>query len=212
MTLRRFTLLTDGSSDRVLLPILRWLVEQHSTVPFNGEWVDPRLQRTPPKGLDARMRWALDVCPCDLLFVHRDAEREPREKRVKEILGAPIPEGIPVVCVVPVRMTEAWLLFDEQKIRLAAGCPAGQISLEMPQFNLIEKEPNPKDVLHGLLRRASGLTGRRLRDFPERVHAHRLAEVLDDFSPLRKLTAFRALEKDVEQALRGLGLARSSRR
>lgn len=209
MTIGRFTLLTDGSSDRVLLPILRWLIEQNSAIPFNGEWVDPRLRRTSPQGLVQRIRWAIDVCPCDLLFVHRDAEREPREKRVKEILGASEAAGeIPVVCVVPVRMTEAWLLFDEEKLRLAAGCPAGKMTLDMPRFDLIEREPDPKGVLHDLLRRASGLTGRRVRDFPERVHAHRLADLLDDFSPLRRLTAFNALEKDVQQALRKLDVAR----
>ena len=52
--------------------------------------------------------------PCDLLFVHRDAERESieqREKEIRESLEKSAMERTPpVVRVIPVRMQEAWLL------------------------------------------------------------------------------------------------------
>ena len=57
--------------------------------------------------------------PCDLLFVHRDAERESieqREKEIRESLEKSAMERTPpVVRVIPVRMQEAWLL--ARKIR-----------------------------------------------------------------------------------------------
>ncbi len=206
----RFTLVTDGSSDRVLLPILRWLIEQHASVPFDVEWLDPRHLPKVPRGLPERIRLALELRPCEVLLIHRDAERESREKRVKEILAAAGSSRVPpIVCVVPVRMTEAWLLFDEQKIRVAAGRPEGGVALEMPKLRLIENTPDPKRLLYELLRRASGRTGRRLRDFRENDCTYRLARLFDDFSPLRELTAFNALEQDILNALRGLGVARS---
>jgi hypothetical protein len=44
-------------------------------------------------------------------------------------------EDMPVVCVVPVRMMEAWLLIDEMAIRRVAGNPNGRIPIELPVLN-----------------------------------------------------------------------------
>jgi len=69
-----FTLLSDGSSDAVLLNPLRWLLEQHSSIPADGTWAELRLLPSPPTVLRARIERALDLYPCDILFVRRDAE------------------------------------------------------------------------------------------------------------------------------------------
>lgn len=100
---------------------------------------------------------AIDLHPCEILMVHRDAEREPIEKR-RTAIGEAVAdlEQPPVVCVIPVRMQEAWLLFDEMAIRTAAGKPWGRTALQLPQVNQLESEANPKDTLHGLLQTASG--------------------------------------------------------
>jgi hypothetical protein len=151
--------------------------------------------------LAERITMAAELYPCDLLFVHRDAESELREHRVSEIRRAldGRPAAPAAVCVVPVRMQEAWLLFDESALRRAAGCPNGAISLQLPPWARLE--PNPKEILHNLLRKASGLKGRRAKSFRPRVCAHRLADLIDDFSPLRNLRAFRALEEDLKAGL-----------
>jgi len=201
----RFSLLTDGSSDTVLIPILSWMLGQQTSEPFESQWADLRGLARPPRTLSERIATAVDLYPCDLLFVHRDAEREPRDSRVKEIRRAL--SGIlhpPVVCVVPVRMQEAWLLFDELALRRAAGCPNGKMRLDLVPLHRVEQEPDPKDVLHGLLRAASGLTGRRAKQFRPQVQTHRLAELIDDFSPLRQLPAFQALEVEVVAAVKTL--------
>jgi hypothetical protein len=202
LTSLRFTLLSDGSSDRVLLPVLGWLLQQHSARSFQPQWADLRKLPEPPRTLPERVRAAVELYPCDLLFVHRDAERESRELRVREIrqhLGR-LPDH-PVVCVVPVRMQEAWFLFDETSLREAADNPRGHMALALPPLGDIEAIPDPKNLVHDLLRSASGLRPGRLRRFHPATRVHRLAELIEDFSPLRGLSAFQALERDLRSLL-----------
>lgn len=197
-----FTLLSDGSSDRALLPILQWLLRQSSTRPLQSQWADLRHSRRPPKLLGERIQAALDLYPCDLLFIHRDAEGETRQVRVEEIRRhLPEPHDPPSVCVVPVRMQEAWLLFDENALRTAADNPRGRAPLAMPVPGDLEAIPDPKNLLFELLETASELRGRRLRRLNAPARVHRLAELIEDFSPLRRLSAFQALEEDVRRVL-----------
>jgi hypothetical protein len=58
-----------------------------------------------------------------------------------------------------------------------------------------------------LLREASGLTGRQSKRFRPETQVHRLAELIDDFSPLHGLPAFQAFDKELCAALETLGLA-----
>lgn len=198
MTSLQFTLVTDGASDRALLPVLTWLLRQHSMRTFQPQWADLRALRQPPKTLEEKIFTALELYPCDLLFVHRDAEREPRATRVAEIRRCLANRAEPpTVCVVPVRMQEAWLLFDEAALRLAADNPRGEVPLPFPPLLRLEEVSDPKELLHELLYQASGLRPGRLSRFNPAARAHRLAELIEDFSPLRRLAAFQALETEL---------------
>lgn len=199
---REATLLTDGSSDTALLPLLRWLLAELDPAPWSLQWADLRGLSRPPKGLAERIRSATALFPCELLFVHRDAEREPPEVRVQEIAKA-APPG-PSVPVVPVRMQEAWLLHNPQALRQAAGNPRGEVPLHLPPLAKVEALPDPKEVLHRALLAAAASSGRRARGFRPETQAHRLAEQIDDWSPLRQLPAFRRLEDHTRAALAGL--------
>lgn len=202
MSLLTFTLLSDGSSDRALLPLLQWLLRQHSARDFQPQWADLRRLRQPPKLLAERIRTALDLFPCDLLFIHRDAEGEDREARVLEIQEQLRSlEGQTAVCVVPVRMQETWFLFDEPSIRLAADNPRGRMRLDLPPLDRLEDVPNPKSLLFDLLLKASGLRPGRRHRFDPALRLHRLAELIESFAPLRRLPAFCALEEDVRAVL-----------
>ena len=92
--------------------------------------------------------------------------------------------------------------FDEAAIRFASGNPNGKVPLEIPPLSRLEDKPDPKRLLHDLLITASEFTGRRRRSFDARRCALRVAALLDDFSPLRQLSAFRALESDVQRIVR----------
>jgi hypothetical protein len=196
----RFTLTTDGSSDSVLLHHLRWILRQvlRQGVAIQAQWADIRSLRQVPGTLSERISVVKDLYPCDLLFVHRDAEGAKPAARYSEIADAIkcANVDIPVVPVVPIRMTEAWLLFDEGAVRKAAGNPNGDMPLDLPAKN-VEDIADPKALLHGVLRAASGLTGRRLRSLRTAEAVHRVAEYIDDFSLLRGLTAFDAISKDI---------------
>lgn len=203
----RFTLVSDGASDRALLPVLSWLLRQHTRCGLQPQWADLRILRKPPRNLEERIKTALELYPCDLLFVHRDAERESYETRVAEIrryLQGDLSK-LPAVCVVPVRMQETWLLFDEAALRLAADNPRGTMPLSMPPLERLEEVPDPKNVLYELLSRACGLRPGRLRRFQPSIRIHRLAELIEDFSPLRRLPAFQALETDIATLVATLG-------
>ena len=205
----RYTLVTDGSSDAALIPILNWLLlENGVTEAIKAEWADLRQvywKQTPT--LTEKVAKAIDLHPCELLFVHRDAEKEPWRNRINEIEDAlekvdDLPE---YVCVVPVRMQEAWMLFDEDAIRYAAGNPNGKIQLELPSLKQAALLPDPKNVLFELMRTASGLSRRRLKTFPVRRYVHRVSDAIDDFSPLRRLDAFASLENDLQICLQKQG-------
>jgi len=208
MSALRFTLVSDGPSDAALLHPLRWLLYANGMDrPIEASWADLRAFPKPIGALDHKIRAALELYPCDLLFVHRDAEREPRPKRVEEIrsavqrISADFFAGRPYVCVVPVRMTEAWLLFDETAIRQAAGNPRGTTPLCLPPLTRVEDLPDPKAVLNEALLRATDKPARRLRKFRTGQAVQRLAELIQDYGPLRNLTAFRTLEQELKAVL-----------
>lgn len=202
----RYTLLADGSSDRALLPLLTWALQQQGvSYAIQATWADLGRLRQRPRGLAERITASLDLYPCDLLCIHRDAEREPLAARHAEIIRA-LDEveqqgthQLVAVCVIPIRMLEAWLLFDEASIRTAAGNPRGHVDLDIPRLADVERLPDPKERLRQMMRTASGLNGRRLQRLE--INVHRLAELIDDFSPLRALPAFRALEQELDQVV-----------
>ncbi len=196
-----YTLLSEGPSDRAFLPLLTWLLHEHTIqLPIQSQWAELRFLDSPPRKLPDKIESCLKFYPCNLLFIHRDADREPREVRLEEINEAVAivreRQAIPItICVVPVRMQETWLLFDEHAIRRASGNPNGRQPLQLPPINTLEGLAQPKDLLNDLLLEASERVGRRRRGFS--VPSYRVAELINDFSPLRALPAFQALENDV---------------
>jgi hypothetical protein len=57
----RLTLLSDGSTDQALLPLLRWLLQERSTTRFEQNWADLRNLPRPPSKLRERVRSAIDL-------------------------------------------------------------------------------------------------------------------------------------------------------
>lgn len=204
----RYTLVGEGSSDRVLLHPINWMLRchlaGHGFIP-EGKWADLSTLPHPPRGIGEKCRFALQLYPCELLFIHRDSDNNRRDNRVQEINEALASIELrtpPIVCVVPIRMTEAWLLFSEGAIRQASGNPSGREPLRIPPFRRVETQANPKQILHDALRVASELSGRRYNKFRPESAVHRLAELITDYSPLRQLSAFSAVELEVQEVLR----------
>lgn len=206
----RFTLLTDGSSDQALLPILEWIIKQHcrQDLAVDGTWAELAYLPQKTSSLTERMVKSAELFPCDVLFVHRDAEGQPPECRYREIDQAQREAGFSqpfVIPVVPVRMQEAWLLFDADAIRSAAGNPNGTQELTLPCPRYLETLSDPKEVLNRLLSTASGLHGRRLKDFSPAKAARLIPQYCTDFAALRTLAAFRRCEDDVRTLIEDQG-------
>jgi hypothetical protein len=207
-------LLSEGSSDQVLIPMLEWLLREHAPQnPSRVEWVDLlRCPRKPATMID-KITAALELHHCHILFVHRDSDGKDPERRYSEIRDAiaSLPHGsrsFPYVCVVPIRMTEAWLLTEEAAIRTAAGNPNGAVPLVLPPLQRLETILDPKEQLRELLRTASGMSGRRLKRFNDSLSlcARRVAGCMHDLQRLRELSSFQRLESDLSATLRQLGL------
>ncbi len=199
----RAVFLADGSSDEPLGEHLENLCAQRNLV-VRVTTPDFRLLRNPPKRtIEERLRAIANLGDMpDILFVHRDAETQPPAKRVAEVAKAVKKVGgiNSWVAVVPIRMTEAWLLVDEPEIRFAAGRPLSTHDLGIPPVSQIERKPDPKALLNSALIAASGLSGRELEHFKKRFGEHRrlLLQRLDLNGPVRQLRAWQALESEID--------------
>ena len=100
-------------------------------------------------------------------------------------------------------MTEAWFLHDEKAIRQASSNPRGKRALYLPRTNDVEQVADPKDALFQALLEATEASGRRLVNKKRELSRMRLrvAELIDDFSPLLGLSAFNRFLADLEHAL-----------
>jgi hypothetical protein len=194
----RIALLADGRSDRALLHVIRWVLRAADPeVVLAQSGFRPRDMAA---DFAAEIKAMVELHAPAILFVHRDAEAQDPELRWREI---PDTAQAALVRVVPVRMTEAWLLFDELAIRTAVGRPSRRARLYLPPLQRVESLPDPKGLLRDLLLAAAEATGRRrkrlLQDHGNVVQ--RVAELIRDFAPLRVLPAFARFEHDCRETL-----------
>lgn len=199
--------MTDGSSDVPLGIHAGALARSHG---LHLDLTVPSLAHVRSgSALDRRLEYALRVdSEYSILLIHRDSEGQSREQRLQEISRAirRHSQSRPCVPIIPVRMTEAWLLLDEAAIRKVAGRPSGREPLDLPSPARAEAVADPKSLLREALRRASGFSGRRLRKLDRDFTQHRriLLETLDRQGPVRQLQSWRAFEESVATVARQL--------
>ena len=208
MEVLKYTLIADGSSDKVLMNIIKWTLDDlYPRLPNEGIFADFRHLPKPPQKADIKnqVNDAAEYYPFDVLFYHRDAESSDNdiiEKRVTEIKSQlDNSYSSKTICVIPIRMMEAWLLFDEMAIKKAAGNRNYTGNFNLPSINKLEAENDPKKILHNLLMDASGLKGRSLKKFNVHKRVHLVAENIADFSPLKQLKAFKRFEQDLKDVI-----------
>ena len=186
-------IVAEGSSDSALESPVRWLINYLEIDRPLEIQISFRSQDS-GTGLPGKLQTACQLFEPDLVLLHRDSDGTSYEKRLEEIeAAAQAVDTVPVVPVIPIRMTEAWLLIDEQAIRRASGNPQGKTQLELPKIGNLETIADPKSLLFDLLRKASELKGRRLKKFSVFEARKILAEEIEDFSALLQLSAFQKL-------------------
>lgn len=201
----RGVFLTDGPSDLPLAGHLEAICSD-AGVDMVITTIDPRLVPQRSRDVESRLRFVLDQGDgFDVAFIHRDAEAQPPHNRREEIARSAtnVGLGIPVVPVVPVRMTEAWLLLDASEIRTVAGRPNGTTPLDLPKPRDVERVADPKQCLMDALLAASRTTGRRRLNFKRDFGSHRalLLQRLDRNGPVRELSSWKQLVSDLHDAI-----------
>jgi len=198
----RFTLLAEGTSDRVLLPILNWmLLRHHRDFQWIGAPTNLQDLPKPPRTLAEKISITCDLFPAEVIFIHRDADRDPPANRrqkiadaIESLSGNPVRRWVPVI---PVRMTEAWLMVSEIALRSAAGNPQGRNRLDLPSLGKLESVPDPKGLLENLLTEASGHSGRKRKKFSFPAARARIPDFLENWETLLRLPSARQLDEEI---------------
>lgn len=209
----RALFLADGRSDLPLAQVLTRLMDAAGVSCTISPISNDQLRTTVPSSewslrVQDRLQIALKIdSAVDAVFIHRDAERRPSVERHQEVADASqhVNFGGSVVAIVPVRMTEAWLLLDHAAIRTVAGNPAGTDPLELPRAAAIEGLPDPKKILaEALVRAAGNPSGRRRKQLTGQfgVHRRQLIERLDIDGAVTRLPSWRAMVGAVEECAR----------
>ena len=184
-----FSVVADGGTDRVLVPIIQWAIHRLDS---DVEILEPSFEKR-----KATVAEFLQVYESEtmLTFVHRDTENMSLEDRMQEFSNA---TGDEIVPVIPVRMSEAWILFDSSAIAHAASNPSSRVTV--PEIVDLESIVDPKARLDQLLLEAAGSpTGRRRKVFKRSIVDRRVsvASWISDFSPLEALPAFNQFQKSL---------------
>jgi hypothetical protein len=204
----RYTLLTDGSSDKTLMNIIKWTLDDiYPKLSCSGNFADIRSLPNPPSSGDVleRIKTADKYYPFDILFYHRDAEKAEKDiiKKRKSEIFSKVDEQLAskIVCVVPVTMMETWLLINQEAIKKASGNRNYSDTISLPALSKLETIKDSKKELHHILKICSNLKGRREKTFNVHSVVHRVAEYIGDYSPLRQLSAFIEFENDLKTAV-----------
>jgi len=129
----KYTLIEDGSSDKTLLRIIKWSLDNLFPQMANeGTFADFRIMQDPPKNLGEKVKRAKYFYPYDILFIHRDAETtnvKIIDQRLNEIVKeigedelqktvCVVPRKLLEIVIIPVRSTYHPLIIWKKKINL----------------------------------------------------------------------------------------------
>lgn len=207
-TLKVGLFIAEGSSDQPLSAIIESLffergVSLHLSAP-DFSLLQKKVRRDVRSKIQAGL--SLSGQNVDLIVVHRDADNvDPslRREEVRQATEGLVPRNSTVIPVIPVRMTEAWLLLDEKSIRHVAGNPRGTHDIGLPKTGEVERKADPKRILQECLLKAANVTGRRRDGVAKRFDQHRkqLLERLELSGPIEALTSWIDLIGSIESAV-----------
>lgn len=143
-----------------------------------------------------------------LLFIHADADGDARAavaERVepaRQLIRRAFDDRQPTVAVVPVRMTEAWILSDADALRKGLGTSLSDADLGLADViaHGPESVTKPKAVLQQVFNRARPQRrAASIGPYLGRIGA------CTSLQKLRRLDAFRSMEADLRHAVSQLG-------
>ncbi len=202
-----FILVGEGSSDEGLVPHIERLCIECGANEVIG--VAPDFAMIPGhKGhsVTEKLRTVVEYEPSvNLIIIHRDSDNRDPEPRRREIRKAV--EEVNLRCdwvaAVPVQETEAWLLVDQDAIRMVAGRPAGKVALGLPSAGRVEELNDAKQSLKRALVTASELSGRRAERFRSHfsIKRRQLLQQLLPGGALENVPSWRRFRDELATAL-----------
>lgn len=197
----------EGPSDMPLAAIVETLFVERGAQMRLSTPDYSLLAKKVSKSVESRIRAGLELVGknVDLVVIHRDADNAGPDKRRDEIFSAigSVETDATALPVIPVRMTEAWLLLDEDAIRRVAGNPRGRVKLALPHRREVESVADPKQLLAETIIKAADCTGRRRDQVEKRFGQHRreLLQSIDLAGAIAELPSWKQLILDIERTL-----------
>lgn len=196
----------EGTSDQPLAEIIEALFVERG-VYIRLSHPDFSLLPKVAKDVKSRVQAGIELLggSVEVIVVHRDADGAGPDTRRLEINRAveSVYGAATTVPVIPVRMTEAWLLLDEQAIRRVAGNPRGRSEIQLPSRRQVESVADPKQLLQRCLIQAADCTGRRRDQVAKRFNEQRrqLLRQIDYSGSIKDLPSWRQLIADIDAAV-----------
>lgn len=199
------TLIRDGKSDTgMLTPIISWLFNDlYDDIILEMQSEDFKNVAYEIKVGDIleKIKYVGKEINPDIIFVHRDSEKQGYDARLAEIEDKIKNSNFydKIVRVIPIRMTEAWLLTDARAICIASGIKDKkkfkQVQDKLPKIGKIEEVSHPKMAIQDIIRELKKDKSSRNRGLPPMAL---IADNTENFAALRNLSAFKKFEEEVK--------------
>lgn len=212
-------LYAEGPTDQLFLPeVIRRTAKQNLNRSgqqyIDVKPVDPiSFSKIGMKQDECILQAARRAANYNILIVHADADYRTADKALKErfypgyLLVQQAQEDVCrcMLPIVPVQMTEAWMLADPEALRAALGTSKNAQELGLPlKAKLVEADPDPKRTLKMIVSKANTHRSR-----PRHLEVTPLYTLLGrtvDLSRLNHLPAYQRFVQDLVNAFRTINL------
>jgi hypothetical protein len=214
-------LYVEGNADERFLPIIVQRAAQNILLREGRTAIDvlqPHVvvpDEPPPDRATAILAVARKTAGYHALIIHADADHPSPERALRErvrpgldriefahkagnaVCGTTIP-------LVPVQMTEAWMMADAEALRAVIGTRLASDQLGLPgRPHAVESDPDPKQTLRDIVHRALADRPRRRRHVDRADLDEPLARQID-LARLETIPAYRQFIEDLRSALQSL--------
>lgn len=212
-------LYAEGSTDQLFLPeVIRRTAKQNLNQSghqyIDVKPVDPiSFSKTGMKQDECILQAARRAANYNILIVHADADHHTADRALKERFNPGyllVQQAQEEVCrcvlpIVPVQMTEAWMLADPEALIAALGTSKNAQELDLPlKAKLVETDSDPKKTLKMIVGKAN--THRSRRRHLEVTALYTLLSRTVDLSRLRNVPAYQRFVHDLVNAFRTINL------
>ena len=214
-------LYSEGVTDQHFLPDVirrtsRQILDQYGQTSLNVQPIDViAFSKVGMKQDECILRAARGAIDYHILIVHADADHRTDEKALRERFkpGYELVQNQENVCkhlvpVIPIQMTEAWMLADPVALQETIGTTMTAQELGVPaKAKQVETDSNPKQTLHLVLQKAYAHHSKRQRH--NQASLGTLYSLLGrqiNLERLKQVPSYRKFENDLTETLKKLAI------